>query len=215
MSSGMENLATGEGPVKREREEIKAVNNQGNSLPRKKFYRARAHCNPLSDSQFPVCVPATRVHTAAAASSCPLRRAPTRSPRVHLARERRANPARSSSRASTVNPTPSVARLTTPRASPAPFPDDSPLNPSEYNWEAHYPEFFAKAKEADPNAEAPLVRFADVGCGFGGLLVRLSPLFPNDLAVGASRLPFLAVVKRTRVSLASFLTPHLEPVDAR
>ena len=59
MSSGMENLATGEGPVKREREEIKAVNNQGNSLPRKKFYRARAHCNPLSDSQFPVCVPAT------------------------------------------------------------------------------------------------------------------------------------------------------------
>ena len=42
MSSGMENLATGEGPVKREREEIKAVNNQGNSLPRKKFYRARA-----------------------------------------------------------------------------------------------------------------------------------------------------------------------------
>ena len=46
MSSGMENLATGEGPVKREREEIKAVNNQGNSLPRKKFYRARAHCNP-------------------------------------------------------------------------------------------------------------------------------------------------------------------------
>ena len=47
MSSGMENLATGEGPVKREREEIKAVNNQGNSLPRKKFYRARAHCMVL------------------------------------------------------------------------------------------------------------------------------------------------------------------------
>ena len=42
MSSGMENLATGEGPVKREREEIKAVNNQGNSLPRKVLPRARA-----------------------------------------------------------------------------------------------------------------------------------------------------------------------------
>ena len=50
---------------------------QGNSLPRKKFYRARAHCNPLSDSQFPV-----------------------------------------------------------------------PLRPEEYNWEAHYPEFFAKAAAA-------------------------------------------------------------------
>lgn len=28
------------------------------------------------------------------------------------------------------------------------------------------------------------VRFADVGCGFGGLLVRLSPLYPNTLMVG-------------------------------
>ena len=40
--------------VKRDRDDIPEVNNQGNSLPRKKFYRARAHCNPLSDSQFPV-----------------------------------------------------------------------------------------------------------------------------------------------------------------
>jgi len=28
------------------------------------------------------------------------------------------------------------------------------------------------------------VRFADVGCGFGGLLVRLSPLYPHKLMVG-------------------------------
>lgn len=28
------------------------------------------------------------------------------------------------------------------------------------------------------------VRFADVGCGFGGLLVRLSPLYPHQLMVG-------------------------------
>ncbi|CAI5982097.1 unnamed protein product [Closterium sp. NIES-65] len=30
----------------------------------------------------------------------------------------------------------------------------------------------------------PMVRFADVGCGFGGLLVKLSPMFPNTLMVG-------------------------------
>ena len=30
----------------------------------------------------------------------------------------------------------------------------------------------------------PLVRFADVGCGFGGLLVRLAPLYPDTLMVG-------------------------------
>lgn len=28
------------------------------------------------------------------------------------------------------------------------------------------------------------VRFADVGCGFGGLLVRLSPLYPDKLMIG-------------------------------
>jgi len=28
------------------------------------------------------------------------------------------------------------------------------------------------------------VRFADVGCGFGGLLVRMSPLFPDKLMLG-------------------------------
>ena len=87
--------------------------------------RARA-LQPPQRLAVPRVRPATRFHTAAAAWSCPLRRAPTRSPRVHLARERRANPARSSSRASTVNPTPSVARLTTPRASPAPLPRRQP-----------------------------------------------------------------------------------------
>lgn len=76
----------------------------------------------------------------------------------------------------------------------------SPLRPDAYDWESHYPEFFerhrkkasADARDAasgDAAAEPtgyspPLVRFADVGCGFGGLLVRLSPLFPDDLAVG-------------------------------
>ena len=33
-------------------------------------------------------------------------------------------------------------------------------------------------------AEPTTVRFADVGCGFGGLLIRLSPLFPDTLMLG-------------------------------
>lgn len=28
------------------------------------------------------------------------------------------------------------------------------------------------------------MQFVDVGCGFGGLLVRLSPLFPDTLMLG-------------------------------
>ena len=49
--------------------------------------------------------------------------------------------------------------------------------------EALYPERFA----GDGNGgeeDAPLVRFADVGCGFGGLLIRLSPLYPDKLMIG-------------------------------
>lgn len=31
---------------------------------------------------------------------------------------------------------------------------------------------------------APKVEFADIGCGFGGLLIKLAPLFPDRLMVG-------------------------------
>lgn len=43
-----------------------------------------------------------------------------------------------------------------------------------------YPEAFAAAGPDAP----PKVRIADVGCGFGGLVVRLAPLFPDKLIVG-------------------------------
>ncbi|DBA80136.1 TPA: hypothetical protein ACH3X2_007612 [Trebouxia sp. C0005] len=40
-------------------------------------------------------------------------------------------------------------------------------------------------EQAADNGQCDLqVRFADVGCGFGGLLVRLSPLYPDKLMVG-------------------------------
>ncbi|KAF8723581.1 hypothetical protein HU200_021536 [Digitaria exilis] len=81
-------------------------------LPRKRFYRARAHSNPLSDSHFPV-----------------------------------------------------------------------PVSPDEVDLSQHYPRYFPadKGEEAPP---PPRIRFADVGCGFGGLLVGLSPLFPDTLMIG-------------------------------
>lgn len=57
-----------------------------------------------------------------------------------------------------------------------------PLNPGTYNWRLHYADFFRNTKiDAD---ETAVIRFADVGCGFGGLLVKLSPLFPSELSLG-------------------------------
>lgn len=100
-------------------------NNSGR-LPRKRFYRARAHSNPLSDSHFPV-----------------------------------------------------------------------PLTPSHVDYSLHYPYFFPSEQDtADDNGDvagvskAPIpicnskIRFVDVGCGFGGLLVSLATLFPDTLMIG-------------------------------
>ncbi|XP_068638682.1 tRNA (guanine-N(7)-)-methyltransferase-like [Aristolochia californica] len=88
--------------------------------PRKRFYRARAHSNPLSDSHFPV-----------------------------------------------------------------------PVSPSQFEYPLHYPHFFPS--EAINNADVGVstatktqlkIQFADIGCGFGGLLVSLSTLFPDTLMIG-------------------------------
>ncbi|KAJ3275462.1 hypothetical protein HDV01_000289 [Terramyces sp. JEL0728] len=49
----------------------------------------------------------------------------------------------------------------------------SPITPNEYDWSKHYPEMPGKK-----------VEFADIGCGYGGLLVALSPIFPDKLMVG-------------------------------
>ncbi|KAL7160478.1 hypothetical protein ABFS83_01G097600 [Erythranthe nasuta] len=78
-------------------------------LPRKRFYRARAHSNPLSDSHFPV-----------------------------------------------------------------------PASPAQFDCTLHYPQFFPPNK-TDGSQK---IEFADIGCGFGGLLISLSVLFPDKLMIG-------------------------------
>ncbi|KAK9207695.1 hypothetical protein WN944_000041 [Citrus x changshan-huyou] len=79
-------------------------------LPRKRFYRARAHSNPLSDSHFPV-----------------------------------------------------------------------PISPSHVDYSLHYPHFFPSADQVNCSKK---IQFADIGCGFGGLLISLSTLFPEVLMIG-------------------------------
>lgn len=79
-------------------------------LPRKRFYRARAHSNPLSDSHFPV-----------------------------------------------------------------------PLSPQHVDYSLHFPQIFPTP---DRSGDARKIEFADIGCGFGGLLISLSTLFPEKLMIG-------------------------------
>ncbi|XP_059099472.1 tRNA (guanine-N(7)-)-methyltransferase-like [Tigriopus californicus] len=56
---------------------------------------------------------------------------------------------------------------------------DYPLTPAHMDWRALYPDF----QSHDPLA-SPQVRLADIGCGYGGLLVQLSPMFPDQLILG-------------------------------
>eukprot|EP00049_Salpingoeca_infusionum_P013111 m.245154 g.245154 ORF g.245154 m.245154 type:complete len:273 (+) comp15360_c4_seq1:2156-2974(+) len=79
-----------------------AADSQEVALPQKRFYRQRAHCNPLSDHAF-----------------------------------------------------------------------SDPVTPDDYDWSTHYP--------SHPDKR---VSFLDIGCGYGGLLVELSPMFPEDLMLG-------------------------------
>ncbi|KAM0786045.1 hypothetical protein ACM66B_006857 [Microbotryomycetes sp. NB124-2] len=57
------------------------------------------------------------------------------------------------------------------------------------DWSVHFPKHFSEPGQPTTspglNNKAPLqVEFADVGCGFGGLLVSLAPMFPQTLMLG-------------------------------
>ncbi|XP_040493132.1 tRNA (guanine-N(7)-)-methyltransferase isoform X4 [Ursus maritimus] len=68
-----------------------------------------------------------------------------------------------------------------------------PVKPEEMDWSELYPEFFAPLtqnkshddpKDKKERRAQAQVEFADIGCGYGGLLVELSPLFPDTLILG-------------------------------
>ncbi|CEH12600.1 methyltransferase-like protein 1 [Ceraceosorus bombacis] len=83
------------------------------------------------------------------------------------------------------------------RAHANPFSDHDlvfPSSPSEMDWSKHYPAFVLSSSDGDASAEVgqasvstrtkTLPEFLDVGCGFGGLLFDLAPIFPHKLILG-------------------------------
>lgn len=80
------------------------------------------------------------------------------------------------------------------RAHANPFSDhnlDYPCRPEEMDWSKHYPHFFTSQNLNPPQENVgkeldhkKVVEFADVGCGFGGLLIAMAPLFPEKLMLG-------------------------------
>lgn len=72
------------------------------------------------------------------------------------------------------------------RAHVNPFSDHNVVYPSKpelMDWHFHFPSRIPAGKEGHAEG-APKVEFADIGCGFGGLLFYLAPHFPDKLMVG-------------------------------
>lgn len=70
------------------------------------------------------------------------------------------------------------------RAHANPFSDHNltyPASPAAMDWPAHYPGFL---RTEGASTGTPRVEIADIGCGFGGLIVALSPLMPTTLMIG-------------------------------
>jgi len=57
---------------------------------------------------------------------------------------------------------------------------DYPVSPDEWDYEKMYSEEAVR----EEGSTLRRVTFADIGCGYGGLLVNLSTVFPQNLALG-------------------------------
>ena len=58
------------------------------------------------------------------------------------------------------------------------------------DWAKYYPAYVASEAESQETGHlrrlSKGVTAADIGCGFGGLLVALAPVLPDDLLLGIS-----------------------------
>lgn len=64
---------------------------------------------------------------------------------------------------------------------------DYPISPERMDWAPFFPGYAAAPGDASAHAglrDGKLVEVADVGCGFGGLLVGLAPVLPDMLCLG-------------------------------
>ncbi len=55
------------------------------------------------------------------------------------------------------------------------------------DWSTYYPAFVDKETldiEGQPKKLTKQITVADIGCGFGGLLIALSPLLSQELILG-------------------------------
>lgn len=170
--------------------------------PRKRFYRARAHSNPLSDSQFPVPISPAHIdwslHFPAFFKPADFPGDDQKEGSGSIASRGLGDGENCAERGDCGSEKPSSDLEVVQTRAPG-----SDLSGENGKGDSTDPLCDRKAgviesvsvknlsEAGDIQKERlvkvdtePKVRFADIGCGFGGLLVKLSPMFPDTLMVG-------------------------------
>ena len=57
--------------------------------------------------------------------------------------------------------------------------NNSPTSPSDKDWSVYY-----DFNNPNNSFESNEIKFADIGCGYGGLLIKLSEMYPHKLSLG-------------------------------
>jgi tRNA (guanine-N7-)-methyltransferase len=81
-----------------------------------------------------------------------------------------------------------------------------PISPERMDWVSHYPAF-ADAHKPGSLQSGKQVEVADVGCGFGGLIVGLATVLPSTLMVGMEIRPKVTEYVRLRILALRRQTP--------
>uniref|UniRef100_A0A2N9GGA4 tRNA (guanine(46)-N(7))-methyltransferase n=1 Tax=Fagus sylvatica TaxID=28930 RepID=A0A2N9GGA4_FAGSY len=79
-----------------------------------------------------------------------------------------------------------------------------PISPCHVDYSLHYPQFFSSSDQIDSSKK---IQFADIGCGFGGLLISLSTLFPETLMIGMELRDKVSEYVKERISALRVANP--------
>lgn len=89
-----------------------------------------------------------------------------------------------------------------------------PSSPDEYDWSDHYPAYITPHKEGvTEQTPERHIQFADIGCGFGGLLHTLSPLYPDKMILGLEIRPRVVEIVEKSIKQARTTNEHVVVAD--
>jgi tRNA (guanine-N7-)-methyltransferase len=79
-----------------------------------------------------------------------------------------------------------------------------PISPCHVDFSLHYPQFFSSSDQIDSSKK---IQFVDISCGFGGLQISLSTIFPKTLMIGMELRDKVSEYVKERISALRVANP--------